>query len=145
MRDRSADGGYRNGMRTLQQSIRSFIAVAAFSVTMAGAASADPVPGIPNIPLPAGVENIPAVQSILRSLGGVTQTTTGNTAFGRIVYFRRFSMQLETAPGVFRQINLHQGTIINPRGASLDRGMSVEVAGAPQADGSLNADSIVLH
>ena len=114
-------------------------------MTMVAAASADPVPGIPNIPLPAGVENIPAVQSILRSLGGVTQTTNGNTAFGRIVYFRRFSMQLETAPGVFRQINLHQGTIIDPRGATLDRGASVEVAGAPQADGSLNADSIVLH
>ena len=47
------------------------------------------------------------------------QTTNGNTAHGKVTYFRRYDLQVETAPNVFRDVHLHQGTVINPRGATI--------------------------
>ena len=104
---------------------------------------ADPLP-LPSIP--PDVQNNPIVQSVLNALGGVLlQTTNGNTAHGKVTYFRHFSMQLETAPNVYRDVHLHQGTVINPRGASLTPGMTVDVTGAAQSDHSLDADAITAH
>jgi hypothetical protein len=54
-------------------------------------------------------------------------------------------MQLETAPNVYRDVHLHQGTVINPRGASLTPGMTVDVTGSAQSDHSLDADAITAH
>lgn len=105
-----------------------------------GAALAQGVPSVP-----PDVQNNPIVQSILQSVGGLLQTTNGNVAHGKVTYFRRFDLQIETAPNVYRQIHLHQGTIINPRGTTLAPGMTVDVSGTPQADHSLNADSIVAR
>jgi hypothetical protein len=104
---------------------------------------ADPLP-LPSIP--PDVQNNPIVQSVLNALGGVLlQTTNGNTAHGKVTYFRHFSMQLETAPNVYRDVHLHQGTVINPRGASLTPGMTVDVTGSAQSDHSLDADAITAH
>ena len=104
------------------------------------AALAQSVPAIP-----PDVQNNPIVQSILQAAGGLLQTTNGNTAHGKVTYFRRFDLQVETAPNVYRQIHLHQGTIINPRGTTLAPGMTVDVSGSAQADHSLNADSITAR
>ena len=79
------------------------------------------------------------------TVGGLVQTTNGNTAHGRVTYFRRFELQIETAPNIYRQIHLHQGTIINPRGTTLTPGMTVDISGNAQGDHSLNADSIVAR
>jgi hypothetical protein len=73
------------------------------------------------------------------------QTTNGNTAHGKVTYFRRFDLQLETAPNVYREVHLHQGTVIDPRGTSLAPGMTVDVSGSAQSDHSLNADTITTH
>ena len=54
-------------------------------------------------------------------------------------------LQVQTAPNVYRQIHLHQGTIINPRGTTLTPGMIVDVSGTAQPDHSLNADVITTH
>ncbi|HYZ15972.1 MAG TPA: hypothetical protein VE591_06205 [Candidatus Acidoferrum sp.] len=105
-----------------------------------GAALAQGVPSVP-----PDVQNNPIVQSILQSVGGLLQTTNGNAAHGKVTYFRRFDLQIETAPNVYRQIHLHQGTIINPRGLTLAPGMVVDVSGTAQPDHSLNADSITAH
>jgi hypothetical protein len=94
---------------------------------------------------PADVLNNPFVQSILDALGAVLQTTNGNTAAGRVTYFNHFELQLQTSANVYRNVHLHQGTIINPRGTTLTKGMVVIVNGAPQHDGSLNADTITVH
>ncbi len=117
---------------------------AAFAqATPAPAPTAAPVSAPAALPsIPAGVLNSPIVQSVLNSLGGLTQSVNGNAAHGRVTYFRRFDLQIETAPRVYRQIHLHQGTMINPRGASLQPGMVVDVSGQAQNDGSLNADAI---
>ena len=64
---------------------------------------------------------------------------------GKVTYFRRFDLQLETAPNVYREVHLHQGTVIDPRGTSLAPGMTVDVSGSAQSDHSLNADTITTH
>jgi hypothetical protein len=85
------------------------------------------------------------VQGVLSALGGLTQTTTGPTAVGKVTYFKQFELQLKTAPNVYRTIHLHRGTVIDPRGTTLQPGMSLTVSGSPQSDGSLNADTIALR
>jgi hypothetical protein len=116
---------------------------AALWIAGSGAALADP-PALPSIP--PQVLNNPIVQSVLNAVGNVLlQTTNGNTAHGKVTFFRRFDMQVETAPNVFRDVHLHQGTVINPRGASIVPGMTVDVSGSVQSDHSLNADTITTH
>ncbi len=95
--------------------------------------------------IPPSLQNHPLVKSILDAVGGLLQTTDGNAAHGRVTYFRRFDLQVETAPNVYREIHLHQGTIINPRGTTIAPGQFVDVSGATQPDRSLNADEITVH
>ena len=105
----------------------------------AGLALAEP----PSIP--PSVQNNPVVQSVLNAIGGFLQTTSGSTAHGKVTYFRRFDMQLETAPNVYRSVHLHQGTEIDPRGTTLTPGMTVDVSGTVASDHSLNAETITAH
>jgi hypothetical protein len=117
--------------------------VAALLIAGTGRALADPV-SVPQIP--PEVQNNPIVQSVLNALGNVLlQTTNGNTAHGKVRYFHRFELQVETAPNVYRDVHLHQGTTINPRGTTLAPGMTVDVTGTAQSDHSLNADTITAH
>jgi hypothetical protein len=104
-----------------------------------GVALADPVT------IPPDLQNNPIVQSLLNAVGGLLQTSNGNTAHGKVTYFRRFDLQLETAPKVYRDVHLHQGTVINPRGTTLAPGMTVDVNGSAQSDHSLDADTITAH
>jgi uncharacterized protein (DUF1684 family) len=119
---------------------RVLILAATLWIGGTGAALAQGVPSVP-----PDVQNNPIVQSILQAVGGLLQTTNGNSAHGKVTYFRRFDLQIETAPNVYRQIHLHQGTIINPRGTTLAPGMTVDVSGTTQPDHSLNADAIIAH
>jgi hypothetical protein len=115
----------------------------ALLVASTSAALADPQP-FPSIP--PEVQNNPIVQSVLNALGNVLlQTTNGNSAHGKVTYFRHYELQVETAPNVYRDVHLHQGTVINPRGATLAPGMIVDVTGSAQSDHSLNADTITTH
>jgi hypothetical protein len=123
--------------------MRVFGLAAALWIAGSGAALADPV-AIPSIP--PQIQNNPIVQSVLNAVGNILlQTTNGNTAHGKVKYFRRFDMQVETAPNVYRDVHLHQGTVINPRGATIEPGMTVDVNGSVQSDHSLNADTITTH
>ena len=67
-----------------------------------------------------------------------------NSATGTVTYFRRYDMQVQTGRDSYRTIRLHQGTVINPRGATIQPGQRVEVGGAAQYDGTLNADWITI-
>jgi hypothetical protein len=141
-------------MRSLAMKARLVgVAAAVLSLSLGAAAVADPTPApsapppvsVPNIPgVPSSIMNSPVVQSILNAAGGLLQTTNGPTARGKVTYFKRYEMQLQTAPGVFRQVHLHQGTVINPRGGTPATGMLVDVSGSTQGDGSLNANTITL-
>jgi hypothetical protein len=120
------------------------LAVALWIFAGAAAQAQTPTPTLPSIP--PQVQNNPIVQSVINALGNVLlQTTNGNTAHGKVKYFRRFDLQIETAPNVFRDVHLHQGTVINPRGTTIVPGMTVDVSGSPQSDHSLNADTITTH
>jgi hypothetical protein len=121
------------------------LAAAILSIAMSTAAFADPSPAPHGLQIPPSVLNNPYVQSVINALGGVLQSTNGNSAFGKVTYFKRFELQVQTAPSVFREIHLHQGTIINPRGASITPGMIVSASGSAQSDGSLNADQIDIR
>ena len=113
---------------------------AALWLAGSAAALADPVT------IPPDVQNNPIVQSVLNAVGNILmQTTNGNTAHGKVTYFRRFDLQVETAPSVYREVHLHQGTVINPRGATIVPGMTVDVNGSVQSDHSLDADTITTH
>jgi hypothetical protein len=110
-----------------------------------GLALADQPVGLPS-GIPQQIQDNPIVQSLLNAVGNVLlQTTNGNTAHGKVTYFRRYDLQLETAPNVYRAIHLHQGTVINPRGTTLSPGMTIDVNGSAQSDHSLNADTITAH
>lgn len=122
---------------------RAFGLAAALWLSVTGVGSADPIV-FPSIP--SSVQNNPIVQSVLNALGNVLlQSTSGPTAHGKVTFFRRFDMQVETAPNVYRQVHLHQGTVINPRGTTIAPGMTVDVNGSVQDDKSLNADTITTH
>ena len=56
-------------------------------------ANPSPLP-VPNVP--TDVLHNPIVQSVLNALGGSMQTTNGPTASGRVKYFKRFELQVET-------------------------------------------------
>lgn len=72
------------------------------------------------------------------------QQRLANQAIGEVTYFKRFEMQVRTGRNVYRDVHLHQGTIINPRGESIALGRRVEVGGEAQPDGSLNANVITI-
>jgi hypothetical protein len=60
---------------------------------------------------------------------------------GVVTYFNRYDLRIRTGFGE-AQVQLHQGTVINPTGASLREGMIVSVAGRRGRDGVLRADRI---
>jgi hypothetical protein len=123
--------------------MKNLALVAALWIAASVPALADP-PAIPSIP--PEIQNNPIVQSVLNAVGNVLlQTTNGNSAHGKVTYFRHFDLQLETAPNVYRDVHLHQGTVINPRGTTLAPGMTVDVNGSAQSDHSLDADSITAR
>jgi hypothetical protein len=122
---------------------RAFGLAAALWLATSSIALADPV-AIPSIP--PEVQNNPIVQSVLNALGNVLlQSTNGPTAHGKVTYFRRYDLQVQTAPNVYREVHLHPGTVINPRGTTIVPGMTVDVNGSVQSDKSLSADTITTH
>lgn len=131
--------------------------VLAAALSTAGPALAQPTPG-PSptpTPTPAGI-TLPSPDVLKEIINQALQGATlniqqailnrQNDITGTVTYFRRFDLQVETAASTYRQVHLHQGTVINPTGTTLRNGMKVRVRGQSQTDGSLNADEIdVVH
>jgi hypothetical protein len=138
--------------------VRFALALTVLLAAGGSAAYADPTPapspapaapmGLPaNLPIPASVLNNPIVQSVLQSVTGSATRELGldpNWSQGRVTFFKRFEMQIETAPNKYREVHLHQGTVINPRGTTIVTGMYVRASGAHQQDGSLDASDITV-
>jgi hypothetical protein len=69
-----------------------------------------------------------------------------NNAEGQVTYYKRFDLQVQTGTNAYRNVHLHQGTTIDPRGEPIVPGDRIAVAGAANADGSLEANAItILH
>ena len=127
-------------------------AVLSFSCAVPAAVSADqpeaqPTPVV--LPtLPPNVQVNPYVQAGLNLVTGILQRqqlrNDGNRADGQVTYFRRFDLQVRTGANAFRNVHLHPGTEIDPRGESIRPGDHVAVGGTVQSDGSLDADVITI-
>lgn len=121
------------------------------------ASAAEPTPAplpvsspivVPTLPPPSGID-----PRILRAAGGLIDNIlrtqrehAANTARGPVTYFRRYDLQVLIGKDSYRNVRLHPGTIINPRGATIREGLRVDVAGLGRPDGSLDADTItILH
>ncbi len=123
-----------------------FVALAgSFAGAQQTPAPTPPPPSAPNpVPsVPAGIE-----QDAINALGNIVKGAFGwndNESIGTITYYRGYEMQLRMQLSRYREIHLHKGTVINPRGWTLATGQLVDVRGRPQSDGSLDADMIVVQ
>jgi len=92
-----------------------------------------------------------ATDQIIRAATGILvdsvrneRARAANSTRGTVSYFKRFDMQVQTGTNSYRTIHLHQGTVINPRGATPGQGTTVDVSGQAQSDGSLDANTITV-
>lgn len=119
------------------------------ATTLAGAQSTPaPSPTPIAVPtLPPNATNDPWIRygiDILRGAYQNQQARQRNSARGVVTYFRRFDMQVQVGPNDYRNVRLHQGTIINPRGGTPSAGTTVDVSGVADASGTIEANSITI-
>lgn len=117
-------------------------------VALAGAQQVAPTP--PPTPAPNPVPSVPAgiEQDAINALGGIVKGAFGwndNESIGTVTFYRGYEMQMRMQLNRYREIHLHRGTVINPRGYTLAPGQTVDVRGRGQSDGSLDADMIVVQ
>jgi len=108
----------------------------------------------PAVPTPIPVATVPPPgpndQLIRAAIGIGTQilernaVNARNNAHGSVAYFRRFDMQVRCGANCYRNVRLHPGTVINPRGATPGVGTTVDVNGRTDPDGTLEADTITV-
>lgn len=119
------------------------IAAVLFAITggpVALAQQQQPTP-IPSVPPNVGQDAINALGNIVRGVFGWSDTES----IGTVTYYRGYEMQLKMQLDRYREIRLHRGTVIDPRGYTIKNGDTVDVRGRPNSDGSLNADMIVVR
>jgi hypothetical protein len=131
----------------MKPGVVALVASVLFIALPAGAQTA-PTPA----PSPAGFPTIPpgvsgAIERILQKLAGdltAPYAVDPNHVRGVVTYFRRFDLQVRMPLDRYRDVHLHQGTIIDPRGATIAPGQVVDVQGRSQSDGTLDADAITI-
>jgi hypothetical protein len=128
----------------------SALLLALGATTLAGAQSAPaatPAPiAVPT--LPPSTPNSAVLQTILNVGQQILQrqaVNARNNVRGQVSYFKRFDMQVQCGANCYRAVKLHQGTVINPRGATPGTGTYVDVNGRTNSDGSLEADTITIQ
>ena len=130
--------------------VTSALVLALGAGSLAGAQST-PVPAPSPIAVPTLPPNTPN-SAIIQTILGVGQQilqrsaiNSRNNARGTVSYFKRFDMQVQCGTDCYRNVKLHQGTVINPRGATPGVGTTVDVNGRTDPDGTLEADTITVQ
>jgi hypothetical protein len=130
--------------------VAAFAAVL-FALANGGPAFAQPTPApVPTAtPAPNPVPSLPAglEQDAINALGNVVKSAFGwsdTESLGTVTFYRGYEMQVRQQLDRYREIHLHRGTVINPRGYTIKSGDTVDVRGRPNQDGSLTADMIVV-
>jgi hypothetical protein len=129
----------------------SALVLALGATTFAGAQStpapaAVPTP-IPAPTLPPNTTNNAVLNTIINVGQQILQRqiiNARNNTRGQVSYFKRFDMQVSCGTNCYRTVKLHQGTVINPRGATPGAGTWVDVNGHTDPDGTLEADTITV-
>jgi hypothetical protein len=126
------------------------------SAALLGSAGAQPAPTPVPTPSPIVVPTLPpktdaTTQAIIRAAAGIitdaiarSRLDSANNTHGTVSYFKHFDMQVQTGTNAYRTVHLHQGTVINPRGATPGAGTTVDVSGRGATDGALEADTITV-
>jgi hypothetical protein len=114
-------------------------------------AQAAPAPTPSPIVVPTLPPTDETTQTIIRAASGLlsdiiarNRLNAANTTRGTVSYFRHFDLQVQTGTNSYRSVRLHQGTVINPRGATPGPGTTVDISGRGAPDGALDADSITV-
>lgn len=125
------------------------------SVAVVGAQSTPAPPPVPaSTAAPAPYPTLPSntttiVRDVIDSVvNGLVKPSYGwspDRAHGTVTFYRRYDMQVRMQLNKYRDVHLHQGTVINPRGWAIQSGQTVDVVGHPRSDGSLDADVITVH
>jgi hypothetical protein len=130
--------------------VTSALVLALGATTLAGAQSAPsatPTPiAVPT--LPPNTPNAGIIQTIIGVGAQILQREAANNrnnARGTVSYFKRFDMQVQCGTNCYRNVHLHQGTVINPRGATPNVGRYVDVNGRANPDGTIEADNITVQ
>jgi hypothetical protein len=114
--------------------------VAAALAVLLLAATPSPAPTVP----PGTAQ---ALGNMLQKAAGDVTAPLGvdpNHVRGTVTFYKRFAMQLRMPLETYKDVHLHQGTVINPRGSSIHEGDFVDVKGHANSDGSLDADEITI-
>jgi hypothetical protein len=124
----------------------------ALAVTSFAGAQSTPVP-LP-VPTPIPVATLPPAgpnDALIRAAVGIGAQilqqqirNARNNAHGTVSYFRRYDMQVRCGTNCYRNVRLHPGTVINPRGATPAAGTTVDVNGHADFDGTIEADTITV-
>ena len=130
--------------------------VAAFAAVLfalasgaAAFAQSTPAPAPAKTPAPNPLPSVPSglEQDAINALGNVVKSAFGwsdTESYGTVTYYRGYDMQVRLQLDRYREIRLHRGTVINPRGYTIKSGDTVDVRGTPNQDGSLTANMIVV-
>ena len=138
----------------MKSRVVAIMAAVLFAVAVPALAQTAPTPSPSPAAAPVAVPTIPpgisgVVNTILQKLAGAATAPYAvdpNHVRGTVTFFRRFDLQVRMPLDTYKQVHLHQGTIINPRGQSIGAGQTVDVRGRANADGTLEADEItILH
>ncbi|HEY8314668.1 MAG TPA: hypothetical protein VIG51_10935 [Candidatus Baltobacteraceae bacterium] len=123
----------------------------AASAAFASAPPASPSPAPAPTAAPSVLPSIPPqgtiVNDVINAVTGAVKSAygwDGNHVLGKVTYFRRYDMEVELQLNKFRDVRLHQGTVIYPRGATIANGQTVDVRGHADSNGVLEADQITI-
>lgn len=142
-------------MNTRVVALVASVLFAASMPSLGRAQTATPSPAPTNAPAPRSGLVLPSIPPAVSGvLGRIVQQLAGdatagygidpNHVRGAVTYFRRYTLQIRMPLNQYRDIQLHRGTIINPRGATIQTGSVVDVQGHPNANGTLEADAITI-
>ena len=126
----------------------SVLVLALGATSLAGAQSSPAPTPIPVPTLPPNTPNSAIIQTVIGIGQQILQrqaVNARNNARGTVSYFKRFDMQVQCGTNCYRTVKLHQGTVINPRGATPGVGSQVDVNGRSDPDGTLQADTITVQ
>ena len=125
----------------MKASFLALVAAALMTFAGSGVAVAQQTP----VPAPTAPSSLP--QDAVNAAGNLIKGAFGwndNESIGAVTFYRGYQMQVRQQLNRYRDIHLHKGTVINPRGWTIQPGETIDIRGRGNPDGSLEADIITV-